>query len=285
MNRVLVIVVTYNSMKCLDKCLSSLGQSSESVDVIVIDNGSTDGTPAYIKENYPDIYVKEAGSNLGFGAANNIGIRNALASGYEFVYLLNSDAWILPDTISNLLEAFEKDSRLGILSPIQMTSDLKRQDHRFSKWYNRRKPLANGISDVPFVMAAHWMIPCEVIRKVGLFSPAFRHYGEDDNYIDRLHYFGYWAGVVENASGVHDRENRSESKEQRMKLKTVAATVKLSNPNRPFTTMLLRELLELCAMSIKNGSLIPMKFIPYMLCHRKELRKYRNASTMEGAFI
>ena len=78
-------------------------------------------------------------------------------------------------------------------------------------------------------MAAHWLVSRGALRKVGGFSPAFRQYGEDDNYIDRLHWHGFSCGVGPAASAVHDRSGRSLPKEGRMRLKCVAPVVKLSN--------------------------------------------------------
>ena len=131
MNRVLVIVVTYNAMKWVDRCFGSVMLSRLPADVIVIDNGSTDGTPEYIKEYFPDVMLVSTGENLGFGRANNIGFRHALKHGYEYVYLLNQDAWVFPDTFGILVKAMEDDRSLGILSPMQMAACLDRPDPRF----------------------------------------------------------------------------------------------------------------------------------------------------------
>ena len=101
-NKILVIVVTYNGMKWVDRCLGSLSKSKIPVDVIVIDNGSTDGTPDYIAEYFPEMKIVATGENHGFGRANNIGFRHAMKNGYEYVYLLNQDAWVFPDTFGIL---------------------------------------------------------------------------------------------------------------------------------------------------------------------------------------
>ena len=71
--KVLTIIVTYNGMKWLDRCLGSLRTSSVPSDVLVVDNGSTDGSPAYIQENFPEVMLHCTGENLGFGKANKIG--------------------------------------------------------------------------------------------------------------------------------------------------------------------------------------------------------------------
>ena len=111
-SRILAIVVTYNGMKWVDRCLGSLVMSRTPADVIVIDNGSQDGTQEYIAENYPEVKLVSTGENFGFGKANNIGLKHALEKGYEYVYLLNQDAWVYPDTLGVLMEAMENDSRV-----------------------------------------------------------------------------------------------------------------------------------------------------------------------------
>lgn len=287
MNNILVIVVTYNSLKWIDKCFGSLRESHVQADILAVDNSSTDETVQYLKENFPEVEIYEATENMGFGAANNIGLKRALDAGFEYVYLLNSDAWILPDTLGLLMEAAQKDSGYGILSPMQMSADMKTQDLRFAKWYDRRKPKdkETGICEVPFIMAAHWLLSRKAIETVGGFSPTFKLYGEDDNYIDRLHYFGFRVGVVPLAAAVHDRSGRSITKSQRMRLKTIAAMVKVSNPNHNFKCSFLREIFELIGMSVKNFSLTPLLFIEELFRRRAELSRNRKESRAGKAFL
>lgn len=80
----------------MDRCIGSLRRSEYPVDTVVIDNGSQDATVALLKERYPEVHVVCNRENLGFGKANNIGMRLALEKGYDAVFLLNQDAWIDP---------------------------------------------------------------------------------------------------------------------------------------------------------------------------------------------
>lgn len=86
--KVLVIIVTYNAMRWIDKCLTSLLKSSIPVDCIVIDNKSSDDTVETIKRNYSFCRIIESEENLGFGKANNLGFQYAIDNNYDFVYLL-----------------------------------------------------------------------------------------------------------------------------------------------------------------------------------------------------
>ena len=82
-NKLLVIIVTYNGMKWLERCLSSLIASSVASDVFIVDNGSTDGSQDYIRSNFKDAIFIQSEENLGFGKANNIGLQYAYEKGYE----------------------------------------------------------------------------------------------------------------------------------------------------------------------------------------------------------
>ncbi len=289
MAKVLAIVVTYNAMKWVDRCLGSLFDSSERPDVLVVDNGSADGTREYVREHFPEAELILSDGNPGFGAANNIGLRLAAERGCGFVYLLNQDAWVLPDTIERLVRAAESD--FGILSPVQ--SDASgRLDLQFSRKCSKylRKARTGAadscpVVEVPFVMAAHWLLSVEAIRRVGGFSPAFRQYGEDDNYIDRLHYHGLRCAVVPAATAVHDRASRPDPKERRMRLKCIAVTVRLSDPRRSFMLRVLLLPFELVGMSVKNCSTAPLRFVPELLSRLPGLRRLRLASRERGAFL
>lgn len=245
----------------------------------MVDNGSTDGGDEYIAANYPWIRLVKCEENLGFGAANNIALRIALKEGYDYVYLLNQDAWLEKDTLGLLLAA---GSDYALLSPVQRASDGS-LDRNFARKCG--KYLQADVSEVPFVMAAHWLIKSDVLRCVGGFSPAFKLYGEDDNWIDRLHYRGLKCAVISSASAVHDRASREESKDRRMRLKCVASVVRVSNPSYCFALMAVLEPCRLVATAIKNCSLVPLRFILDLIKRYPELMSYRRASLKGGAFL
>ena len=296
--RVLAVVVTYNAMQWADRCFGSLLASSLRPDVLAVDNGSTDGTCEHVAAAFPEVEVLRNTENQGFGAANNIGLRRALEGDYDFVYLMNQDAWVGEGTLRQLLGAHRPE--YGVLSPMQLSAEGV-PDANFRKKCGRSLERAgvlmeprpgktsadagDCIVEVPFVMAAHWLLSREAIRRTGGFSPAFRQYGEDDNFIDRLHWHGLKCGVVPAASAVHDRSGRSLPKEKRMRLKCVAPTVKLSDPGRCLPLRLVLEPLELVAMSVKNFSTYPLRRLPELMRRLPELVRLRAASMSEGAFL
>ncbi|MCH5319064.1 MAG: glycosyltransferase family 2 protein [Paramuribaculum sp.] len=240
--KVLVIVVTYNAEKWLNECFSSIPSYDSAIKGLVIDNGSTDGTVEKIKRRCPYIKLIENKKNLGFGAANNIGFRYAIKHGYDYVYLLNQDAWIAPDDILQLVEIAEKNKDFGIISPLQVNREKTKLDKNFSVHLSAQL-FNDSVMGLPLntiykvrptgmTQAAHWLLSIETIKKVGGFSPFYFHYGEDGDYCHRLNYLGGEIGVVPMIKGVHDRENRILNDSQKRHLKVQRWKTILSNPNK-----------------------------------------------------
>ena len=209
-----VIVVTHNGRKWYDKCFESLKKASIPIHIIVIDNASTDNTVSYIKENYPGIYLIENEENLGFGKANNIGIEYALKNGADFVFLLNQDTWVGEKTIELLFNSLQENHEYGIVSPIHLRGDGQELDYRFYSYlYNSRTFLSDiilarrskPIYEVKFVNAAFWLLTRKCIEKIGYFDTLFSHYGEDEDYCNRLNYHNIKIGIVPSTFGWHDR--------------------------------------------------------------------------------
>lgn len=213
---VYVVIVAYNGAQWYDRCFSSLRQSSMPVHVVVVDNASPDGVKDIIKENYSEIHLIESDKNLGFGKANNLGIRYALDQGANYVFLLNQDAWVEPDTIGSLTEVAKDAPSYGILSPLHMTADknhiepllLERLADRDTTDPMLLSDLKAGtlkdLYDTRYVNAAAWLLPRKTVETVGGFDPFFFQYGEDDNYINRVHFHGMKIGICPKIRIVHD---------------------------------------------------------------------------------
>jgi len=98
-----VIILNYNGLHLLSECLDSLRrQTFRDAEVIFVDNGSTDGSVAFVEENYPEVKVIENRENLGFGEGNNVGMR--VAQG-KYIALLNNDTVTHPEWLQRLFEA------------------------------------------------------------------------------------------------------------------------------------------------------------------------------------
>ena len=232
--RVLVIIVTYNGMQWIDKCMTSVFNSDLSLEVVVIDNNSTDGTAHFIMEKYPCVYVIDQGENLGFGRANNIGIKYALDQKADFVYLLNQDAYLQKDTLSRLIKVSKANQMYGILSPMQYNGDGSKLDTHFKNNLPKAYNASEDVVQTDFVMAAHWLITQKCIKKVGLFDPIFEHYGEDNDYINRTVFHDFKVGICPKVIAYHDRVDRKLSRLRALDIFYRSKLALLTNINLSF---------------------------------------------------
>lgn len=211
---VFVIIVTYNGLKWYDRCLSSLRQSTLPVTSIVVDNASTDGSCEYIRQHFPEVTLLPQDKNLGFGQANNLGMKLALTQGADYVFLLNQDAWIEPGTVDELIKVSKDHPEYGILSCMHLNKEKTRiwqlncicndnitDPSLFNDLYFGD---TKEVYDTKYVNAAAWLLPRKTIETVGGFDPIFFHYGEDDNYINRVLYHGLKIGICPKERIVHD---------------------------------------------------------------------------------
>src|SRR5690554_2540730 len=220
MTKAYIIIVAYNGMKWLQKCLDSC----ENHEVIVVDNNSSDETVGFIKQHFPEVYLLEQNKNFGFGQANNVGMSHALNQGADYVFLLNQDAYLQAGCISHLISVQKQNPQYGILSPIHLNGKGNRLDKNFSNYVSYKynpdfysdfilKYPVREIYEVPFVNAAGWLLSREILETIGGFDPIFFHYGEDENYCQRVRYHNYKIGIVPNVFINHDREDRGMTNE------------------------------------------------------------------------
>src|SRR5579862_770168 len=106
---VAVVVVTWNAEGHVGQCLESV----RGYETVVVDNSSTDGTVALVRERFPDVRVIEE-ANLGMGAGNNAGLR---ATGGRYTLLLNSDAWVVGDGVARLVAFADAHPEAGVVGP------------------------------------------------------------------------------------------------------------------------------------------------------------------------
>ena len=107
-----IIVVNWNGKRYLEECLAALlAQTYSPCEIILVDNGSSDGSVEFVAERFPQVRIIENGENLGFAAGNNVAIRAARG---DYIVTLNNDTRAEPDWLEELVKVVETDPRIGM---------------------------------------------------------------------------------------------------------------------------------------------------------------------------
>src|SRR6185503_14850327 len=111
-----IVIVSYNSREEIGGCLESVltHTARDTTTVTVVDNASTDGTAPHVRSSWPQVHVLDAGGNVGFSRANNLGVR---ATASDYVLFLNPDTVIQGPAIATLIAAVESDASTAIAGP------------------------------------------------------------------------------------------------------------------------------------------------------------------------
>lgn len=249
-----VVVVTYNNKEYIRPCLKSLVASDYPVSTVVVDNNSSDNTCEIIEQEFPQINLTKSERNLGFGLANNLGIRKAMEANADFVFLLNQDAWVNQNTITKLIDTALEFPTYGVIAPMQMNEDWNTVEPQFESYLHpdntpdilvqMSTEHAKGVYQTAFVNAAGWLVSKKCLKQVGGFDPVFFMYGEDDDYVNRMNYHNIDLGICPKAKIVHVRNNLSpltrkseshqELKEQRIKRLLIQANISVKNINKDY---------------------------------------------------
>ena len=217
---VFVIIVTFKGQQWYNRCFTSLRESKLPVQMVVIDNASNDGTVEYIRECFPEIHLIESKENIGFGRANNIGMRYALDHGCDYVFLLNQDAWVEPNSISDLVKLHQKYPEYGVVSPMHITANKKAlyieiedgsTNHTNSLLSDCYFNSLRDIYTFKYINAAAWLMTRETLETIGGFDPIFFLYGEDDNYLQRMEYHGIKVGLAPMIQIIHDHQKNEDN--------------------------------------------------------------------------
>jgi GT2 family glycosyltransferase len=214
---VAVIVLTWNGQRHTMACLRSLATMSVTpTQVIVVDNGSTDGTPMAVRLQFPGVTVLENGENLGFAAANNRGICHALAHGADYIWLLNNDTVVAPDCLSALLAVAESDPKIGMVGPKIYYYDKPDRLQSAGGWISWHpfgthligegeadQGQYDQIREVDFASGCAWMVKRQAIEAIGLLDPDFFAYYEDPDWGMRMRRAGFRVVYVPQAQVWH----------------------------------------------------------------------------------
>ncbi|HEX9402567.1 MAG TPA: glycosyltransferase family 2 protein [Anaeromyxobacter sp.] len=206
MPRVAIVLVTFNSARDLDACFGSLATARlGGAEVVAVDNSSTDGTPALVREKFPWVTVVESGSNLGFAGGNDVGIRRALDAGAEWVYLLNPDTDVDPGFLEEALAVGETDPRTAaVQSLLLLHPDRDRVNTagnaihflgfgHCGAYRAERATIAAEPREIAFASGAAVLLRAAALREVGVFDEKLFLYQEDQDLGIRLRLAGWRA--------------------------------------------------------------------------------------------
>lgn len=227
-----VIIVSWQVHDMLDRCLSSLKADIKRTGVIasiwVVDNASTDGSAAMVRDKYPKVRLLEPGENLGFVRANNLALAQLEREGMpEFVWLLNPDTEVLPRALGTMLDFLHSHPRAGLIGPQLLNSDGSLQPGAFrfpgimqplfdlgllpARFYetriNGRYPAENYANTLPFrvdhPLGAAMLARREAIQTIGPLDEQFFMYCEEIDWAWRMHANDWEVWLVPTAKVLH----------------------------------------------------------------------------------
>jgi len=211
MERVCIVVLNWNGWRDTLACVASLQRLEyTNCDVLVVDNGSTDGSVEEIRKTLPELEILETGCNLGFGGGCNAGIRLAMARGADYVWLVNNDATVDPAALSALVHVADESASVGAAGSVVMEAD---DPSRLQLWGGGRINLWLGRSihcveagPIDFVSGASMLLRCRALEQVGLFDDkSFFMYWEDTDLGFRLRNAGWDLAVAEGSRIYHQQ--------------------------------------------------------------------------------
>jgi GT2 family glycosyltransferase len=193
---VFTVVLNWRDADATIACVESLlAQTYASISIVVVDNGSEDGSIDRLTQALPGVPVLDTGANLGYAGGNNIGIRYALEAGADIVWILNNDTLVAPDCLSHLIATLDGStsvvvptiffgSRGGVVQYAGGDIDLWRGRTRNWGWGDTTIP--NSERPPTFASGCSLLIPRAVLERVGSLDESYFMYWEDVDYSLRL---------------------------------------------------------------------------------------------------
>lgn len=199
--RVSILIVSWNGKEYLKVCLSSLQNLHyPEWEVILVDNGSSDGTTEFVKKKFPQVRVIENWRNLGFARANNQAFERSRG---KYVLLLNNDTRVEPDFLTPLVQRMEADESLGAVQPLILSWDGQRVQSTgsfftpsgflYHRGYRQDRDYANFLEPGPIFAAqgSALLLRRELIVKIGLFDESYLMYFEESDLSHRVWLSGH----------------------------------------------------------------------------------------------
>lgn len=209
-----VIIPSWNGIDYISDCLTSLLKQSAKIDIIVVENGSKDGSPELIKKKFPSVELLEFKDNAGFSGGVNRGIKPALEKGYEYIILFNNDAVADKDWVKNLVSAAVNKTDAGIVTGKFMRMDKKHLDSTGEFYSTHAMPFPRGRNRVDtdqykkgeYVFAGTGgasLYKAALFKEIGIFDEDFFAYFEDIDIAFRAQLAGWKVWYEPSAVAYH----------------------------------------------------------------------------------
>jgi GT2 family glycosyltransferase len=205
--RVGVVVLNYCGVDDTLACVASLAALDDPVRVLVVDNGSGDGSAARLAA-VPGVELIANDSNLGFAGGNNVAIERLLDEGLEFVWVLNNDTVVEASTAREMVAVADADARVGAVGSIiyDMAAPgrvLTWGGGSVGRWSGRTRDAHAGSDRVDYLTAASVLLRAAALREVGLFDPRYFFTWEDVDLSSRLVAAGWRLAIAERSRVWH----------------------------------------------------------------------------------
>jgi len=221
--RVTAVIVNYNSAPDIFECLDSLRAADHPVDLVVVDNASTDGSPERLAE-LDDVRLVRSARNAGFGGGVNLGVRTVDPDGA--ILLVNPDATLAPDAVSLLVATLDEHPQAAAVGPLVLNPDgtVQPSKRRFPTWTQAAMHSTIGVfwpgnpgtrayvcADLPedrpslvgWLSASVLLLRADAFREVGMFDERFFFYVEDLDLCRRFADAGHELWFEPRAEAVH----------------------------------------------------------------------------------
>ncbi|MCD6149364.1 glycosyltransferase family 2 protein [bacterium] len=222
--KVFVIILNYNGRNTIKECLASVFRMNyPNFEVVIVDNDSRDGSFELAKNSFPKAHFIKNKKNLGFAAGSNIGIRFALEKMADYVFLLNNDAVVSKNTLSELIKVAqsEKLKSAGIFSPVIFKGNTKKIWFAGGKinWLKMRAIHKNKLQVAScklqvtsYATGCAMLVKKEVFKKTGLLDENFFLYYEDADFCVRAKKEGFKSAAVASAKVKHYEKSEENKK-------------------------------------------------------------------------
>ncbi len=216
--KVVVATLTWNQRSDVLECLASLVKLDYlNFEIVVVDNGSTDGTFEAVREAYPQVHIVKHSENLGCAEGVNGEIRYALQAGADYLFIIANDAVVEPSTLKELVLVAEKNPKIGIVSPkVYYYGTDKRiwfaRGAKFDWMSGRFFGFAQDVEDdgsfdqeeeAEFFPGGFSLVRVEAIKKTGFLDPGYFIYCDDSDWSHRIHRAGYSGRYAPKARAWH----------------------------------------------------------------------------------